>query len=157
MFYIIKYFSRLHIAFCGFFWCKWLNMQAFHFDKIAVIFWETNLILHFHVILHINRDVNGRGSRGSIFPILPACWYSEEKVFLRWFAQKKRKNSQKWPDAEGGALFEPFSLKIWYKLGKKGKKILLGWFLSILWLILVINMSESVKKQLWKKKILDPP
>ena len=99
----------------------------------------------------------GMSMKWTFFPILPACWYSEEKVFLRWFAQKKRKNSQKWPDAEGGPFLSLFRSKFGINWVKKEKKILLGWFLSILWLILVINMSESVKKQLWKKKISDPP
>ena len=78
-------------------------------------------------------------------------------MFLRWFAQKKRKNSQKWPDAEGGALFEPFSLKIWYKLGKKGKKNII----RVIFVYFMIDSSHKhvreCKKTALKKKIFGPP
>ena len=78
-------------------------------------------------------------------------------MFLRWFAQKKPKNSQKWPDAEGGALFEPFSLKIWYKLGKKGKKNII----EVIFVYFMIDSSHKhvreCKKTALKKKNFRTP
>ena len=58
--------------------------------------------------IYTARIIVGMSMKWTFFPILPACWYIEEKVLLRWFAQKKRKNSQKWPDAEGGGPFWAF-------------------------------------------------
>ena len=78
-------------------------------------------------------------------------------MFLRWFAQKKRKNSQKWPDAEGGALLEPFLLKIWYKLGKKREKNII----RVIFVYFMIDSSHKhvreCKKTALKKKFFGPP
>ncbi len=75
-------------------------------------------------------------------------------MFKRWFAQKKQRDSQKWPDAEGGALLEPFELKIRYKLGNKGKQAII----RVIFVYFMIDSSDShvreciktaLKKKYW--------
>ena len=70
------------------------------------------------------------------------------------------KKTEKFPKmawCRGGALFEPFSLKIWYKLGKKGKKNII----RVIFVYFIIDSShkhvrECKKTALKKKKFRTP-